>query len=237
MPVTGPAPRSTETPVSEVVSPSPVSVEPLAGEVAVDPATGRPAGRAQALTLLLASCLAVLGAVLLAPVLPDIQDAFAGTAGVEVLAPIVLTAPALVIGPDRALRGPDRRPAGPQAAAGRRARGLRRRRHRAAVPALAAADRGQPGAGRAHRGGDHDLLHHAARRLLPRLPARALLRAAGHLHDGRGDDLLRRRRRPRRGELAGTLLALRRQPPAGRRRREVRLATRPAAGGRARPGA
>jgi MFS family permease len=84
--------------VSEVVSPSPVSMEPLAGEVAVDPATGRPAGRAQALTLLLASCLAVLGAVLLAPVLPDIQDAFAGTAGVEALAPIVLTAPALVIG-------------------------------------------------------------------------------------------------------------------------------------------
>ncbi|WP_324277935.1 MFS transporter [Blastococcus brunescens] len=48
--------------------------------------------------LLLSSCLAVLGAVLLAPVLPRIQDAFAGTPGVEALAPIVLTAPALVIG-------------------------------------------------------------------------------------------------------------------------------------------
>jgi MFS family permease len=79
--------------VSEVVSPSPIAEEPLAGEIAVDPATGRPAGRAQALVLLLSSCLAVLGAVLLAPVLPDIQDAFAGTAGVEALAPIVLTAP------------------------------------------------------------------------------------------------------------------------------------------------
>jgi MFS family permease len=67
-------------------------------EVALDPATGRPAGRAQALVLLLSSCLGVLGAVLLAPVLPAIQDAFAGTPGVKALAPIVLTAPALVIG-------------------------------------------------------------------------------------------------------------------------------------------
>ncbi len=98
MPVTGPAPSSTETPVSEVVSPQPLVEESLDGEVAVDPATGRPAGRAQAAVLLLASCLAVLGAVLLAPVLPAIEDAFAGTAGVEALTPVVLTAPALVIG-------------------------------------------------------------------------------------------------------------------------------------------
>ena len=90
---------STETPVSEnVLSPERPAEEPLAGEVAVDPATGRPAGRAQALVLLLSSCLAVLGAVLLAPVLPRIEDAFAGTPGVEALTPIVLTAPALVIG-------------------------------------------------------------------------------------------------------------------------------------------
>jgi MFS family permease len=85
--------------VSEnVLSPQRPAEEPLAGEVAIDPATGRPAGRAQALVLLLSSCLAVLGAVLLAPVLPRIEDAFAGTAGVEALTPIVLTAPALVIG-------------------------------------------------------------------------------------------------------------------------------------------
>src|SRR4051812_32856774 len=88
----------TEAPVSEVVSLSPIAEEPLAGEIAVDPATGRPAGRAQALVLLLSSCLAVLGAVLLAPVLPRIEDAFADTPGVEALTPIVLTAPALVIG-------------------------------------------------------------------------------------------------------------------------------------------
>ncbi|MFD0206022.1 MULTISPECIES: MFS transporter [Saccharothrix] len=46
----------------------------------------------------MSSCLSVLGAVLLAPVLPAIQEAFAGTAGVAALAPIVLTAPALMIG-------------------------------------------------------------------------------------------------------------------------------------------
>ena len=70
----------------------------LAGDVAVDPATGRRAGRAQALVLLVSSCLSVLGAVLLAPVLPRIADAFAGTPGVQALVPILLTAPALVIG-------------------------------------------------------------------------------------------------------------------------------------------
>ena len=80
-----------------VLDPSPVE-EPLAGEVAVNPATGRPAGLPQALVLLLSSCLAILGAVLLAPVLPSIQRAFADTPGVEALTPIVLTAPALVIG-------------------------------------------------------------------------------------------------------------------------------------------
>src|SRR4051794_38320426 len=98
MPVTEAGTSSTETPVSEVVSPESLAEEPLVGEVAVDPATGRPAGRAQALVLLLSSCLAVLGAVLLAPVLPAIEDAFAGTPGVRALTPIVLTAPALVIG-------------------------------------------------------------------------------------------------------------------------------------------
>jgi MFS family permease len=73
-----------------------VSAPPLT--TAIDPATGRPAGTAQAVVLLLSSCLAVLGAVLLAPVLPRIQDAFAGTSGVATLTPMVLTVPALVIG-------------------------------------------------------------------------------------------------------------------------------------------
>jgi MFS family permease len=69
-----------------------------ADDVARHPVTGRPAGRAQAAVLLLSSCLSVLGAVLLAPVLPRIQDAFATTPGVQTLTPLVLTAPALVIG-------------------------------------------------------------------------------------------------------------------------------------------
>src|SRR4051794_19624838 len=86
-------------PVSEnLLSPDRSAEEPLAGEIAIDPATGRPAGPAQAVVLLLSSCLAVLGAVLLAPALPHIEDAFAGTAGVKALTPVVLTAPALVIG-------------------------------------------------------------------------------------------------------------------------------------------
>src|SRR3712207_9228189 len=85
-------------PVSERMLEPTATEEPLAGEVAVDPATGRPAGLPQALVLLLSSCLSVLGAVLLAPVLPRIQDAFSDTPGVEALTPIVLTAPALVIG-------------------------------------------------------------------------------------------------------------------------------------------
>ncbi|MFD4198279.1 MFS transporter [Amycolatopsis thermoflava] len=70
---------------------------PTAG-IALDPATGRPAGRAQALVLLFASCLSVLGSVLLAPVLPSIQQAFAGTPGVAALTPVLLTVPALVLG-------------------------------------------------------------------------------------------------------------------------------------------
>jgi MFS family permease len=54
--------------------------------------------RGQGAILLAGSCLPILGSVLLAPVLPRMIDAFATTPGVEVLVPIVLTAPALVIG-------------------------------------------------------------------------------------------------------------------------------------------
>jgi len=61
-------------------------------------ATERTAGLPQLVLLLTASCLSVLGAVLIAPVLPQIAQEFADTAGVDVLVPIVLTAPSLVIG-------------------------------------------------------------------------------------------------------------------------------------------
>ncbi|KJH76783.1 MFS transporter [Pseudomonas sp. ES3-33] len=59
--------------------------------------TPRHAGLPQSSLLLLGSCLPVLGAVLLAPVLPRMQAHFADVAGSAVMVPIVLTLPALVI--------------------------------------------------------------------------------------------------------------------------------------------
>ncbi|MDZ3992465.1 MFS transporter [Pseudomonas sp. Teo4] len=60
-------------------------------------AVERIAGRAQAMLLLFGSCLPVLGAVLIAPVLPRMHAHFAETPGVAVLVPVALTLPALVI--------------------------------------------------------------------------------------------------------------------------------------------
>lgn len=60
--------------------------------------SGRQAGPAQLYVLLAGSCMSVLGAVLIAPVLPQMTAAFADTPGVDVLVPIVLTVPALMIG-------------------------------------------------------------------------------------------------------------------------------------------
>lgn len=61
-------------------------------------ANGRVPGLTQLVLLLAGSCMSVLGAVLIAPVLPQMAAEFAGTPGVNVLVPIVLTAPALMIG-------------------------------------------------------------------------------------------------------------------------------------------
>jgi len=58
----------------------------------------RRAGVPQLLLLLGASSMSVLGAVLIAPVLPLMAQHFAAVPGVAVLVPIVLTVPALVIG-------------------------------------------------------------------------------------------------------------------------------------------
>ena len=58
----------------------------------------RRAGTPQLLLLLGASSMSVLGAVLIAPVLPLMAQHFADVPGVAVLVPIVLTVPALVIG-------------------------------------------------------------------------------------------------------------------------------------------
>jgi len=60
--------------------------------------SGGTAGLPQLALLLAASCLSVLGAVLIAPVLPRMTDEFADVPGVDVLVPIVLTVPSLIIG-------------------------------------------------------------------------------------------------------------------------------------------
>ncbi|PKT72278.1 MFS transporter [Streptomyces populi] len=59
--------------------------------------TGDPAvrGRLPAVLLMAGSCLPILGAVLIAPVLPRMQDHFSHIAGSEALVPLVLTVPAL----------------------------------------------------------------------------------------------------------------------------------------------
>src|SRR3954454_10411706 len=69
-----------------------------AGAGSPRPVGERSAGLAQLILLLAGSCMSVLGAVLIAPVLPQMAEAFAGAPGVDVLVPIVLTVPALLIG-------------------------------------------------------------------------------------------------------------------------------------------
>jgi len=66
-------------------------------EARINPKTGRPAGFAELVLLLAGSCLSVLGAVLLAPVLPAMAEEFADVPGVEALVPLTLTIPALFI--------------------------------------------------------------------------------------------------------------------------------------------
>ena len=57
----------------------------------------RRAGRFQAALLVAGSCMPVLGAVLLAPILPTLSQVFAGTPGVAILVPLTLTLPALFV--------------------------------------------------------------------------------------------------------------------------------------------
>lgn len=56
------------------------------------------AGPLQAVVLMVGSCLPVLGTVLIAPVLPRIQENFSDIPQIEILAPLALTIPALFIG-------------------------------------------------------------------------------------------------------------------------------------------
>lgn len=65
---------------------------------AINPRTGRPATAYPGTLLLLAGCMAPLGAVLIAPVLPQMSQDYAALPGAEFLIPAVLTAPALMVG-------------------------------------------------------------------------------------------------------------------------------------------
>lgn len=64
--------------------------------VQAEPGTRR-AGLAQAILLLAGSCMPVLGSVLLTPILPQLSEEFAGVPGSEVLVPLVVAIPALMI--------------------------------------------------------------------------------------------------------------------------------------------
>jgi MFS family permease len=57
----------------------------------------RRAGAAQGALLLAGSCLPVLGSVLITPVLPQLSEEFAGITGAEVLVPMIVALPALMI--------------------------------------------------------------------------------------------------------------------------------------------
>ncbi|GAA3905676.1 MFS transporter [Streptomyces lacrimifluminis] len=80
--------------------PGSVSPPPPAAVEAPAPSAVAASGRAHLLrvTLLMAgSCLPILGAVLIAPVLPKMQDHFASVPGAKALVPLALTVPALAL--------------------------------------------------------------------------------------------------------------------------------------------
>lgn len=76
-----------------------MSTSPTTAPTFTRPADGAPrrASRPQGVLLMFMSCLPVLGAVLLAPVLPSMQGHFGDTAQARTLVPISLTVPALMI--------------------------------------------------------------------------------------------------------------------------------------------
>lgn len=67
-------------------------------ESAINPRTGRPTTSLPGILLLVAGCMSPLGAVLIAPVLPQMSQEYAALPGAEFLVPAVLTAPALMVG-------------------------------------------------------------------------------------------------------------------------------------------
>ncbi|RKE23027.1 MFS transporter [Streptomyces sp. TLI_171] len=85
------APDATSAP--DAMSATDVAPAPDAASAPAPTGPARPG--LTAVLLMAGSCLPILGAVLIAPVLPKLQDHFAGTSGVDALAPMALTVPAL----------------------------------------------------------------------------------------------------------------------------------------------
>ncbi|MFH8497098.1 MFS transporter [Streptomyces coeruleorubidus] len=84
---------------ASVPSPSslPAYAEPVPPPGAILPTSGA-AHRLRVTLLMAGSCLPILGAVLIAPVLPKMQDHFADVPGAGALVPMALTVPALALG-------------------------------------------------------------------------------------------------------------------------------------------
>ena len=61
------------------------------------PTATRKAGTLQAILLLAGSCMPVLGSVLITPVLPQLSEHFAEVPGAEILVPMIVAIPALII--------------------------------------------------------------------------------------------------------------------------------------------
>ncbi|MFJ8107652.1 MFS transporter [Streptomyces sp. NPDC096132] len=77
-----------------VPSPSATEVDDAASSPV---AVSGPAHRLRVTLLMAGSCLPILGAVLIAPVLPQMQDHFASVPGAKALVPLALTVPALAL--------------------------------------------------------------------------------------------------------------------------------------------
>ncbi|MGW0941345.1 MFS transporter [Streptomyces sp. NPDC002623] len=80
--------------VPSVPPPPPAAVDDTAPPPVAD---SGPAHLLRVTLLMAGSCLPILGAVLIAPVLPKMQDHFASTPGAEALVPLALTVPALAM--------------------------------------------------------------------------------------------------------------------------------------------
>ena len=146
---------------------------------------------------------------------PQIQAEFAAVAGVEVLVPIVLTVPALIIGLMAPFAGAIADRSTASACCSSRWSATRSS-DGAAVPRLARRDPRQPRPGRRLRGRDHDLRDDADRRLLVGRAAQPLPRAADAGRDPLRDGVPRARRSARRRGLAHAVLAVLRRDPARR---------------------